>query len=92
MKDREEPLAEQTAPENNNKQLNWITKVKIHVVIMDKGKRAKGRSFMKRVKKMGSKVSTISSLVSLIQVRQREEQPQYQEQQQEEEEELTIKE
>ena len=61
MKDREEPLAEQTAPENSNKQLNWITKVKIHVVIMDKGKRAKGRSFMKRVKKMGSKVSTIST-------------------------------
>ena len=31
MKDREESLAEQATPENNNKQLNWITEMKIDV-------------------------------------------------------------
>ena len=36
--EREEPMAEQATPENNNKQLNWPTKMKIDVVIMNKEK------------------------------------------------------
>ena len=36
MAKREEPIAEQATPENNNKQLKWTTKMKIDVVIMDK--------------------------------------------------------
>ena len=43
-------MAEQATSENNNKQLNWTTEMKIDVVIMDKEERAKGRGFMKRVK------------------------------------------
>ena len=43
MTEREEPMAEQVTPEDNNKQLNWATEIKIDVVIMDKEKRAKGR-------------------------------------------------
>ena len=50
MAEREELMAEQATPENNNKQLNWTTEMKIDVVIMDKEERAKGRGFMKRVK------------------------------------------
>ena len=43
-------MAEQAAPENNDKQLNWTTKMKIDVIIMGKEGRAKGKGFMKRVK------------------------------------------
>ena len=50
MAEREESTAEQATPENNNKQLNWTTEMKIDVVIMDKEERAKGKGFMKRVK------------------------------------------
>ena len=50
MAEQEELMAEQATPENNNKQLNWTTEMKINVVIMDKEERAKGRGFMKRVK------------------------------------------
>ena len=50
MAEQEELMAEQATPENNNKQLNWTTEMKIDVVIMDKEERAKGRGFMKRVK------------------------------------------
>ena len=50
MAEREEPMAEQATPENNNKQLNWTTEMKIDTVIIDKEERAKGRGFMKRVK------------------------------------------
>ena len=50
MTEREELMAEQATPENNNKQLNWTTEMKIDVPIMDKEERAKGRGFMKRVK------------------------------------------
>ena len=46
----EESMAEQATPENNNKQLNWTTEMKIDVVMMDKEKRAKRRGFIKRVK------------------------------------------
>ena len=47
---QEEPIVEQTAPENNSKLLNWTTEMKIDLVTMDKEERAKGRGFMKRVK------------------------------------------
>ena len=50
MAEREEPMAEQATPENNNKQLNWTTEMKINVLIMDQEEGAKGRDFMKRVK------------------------------------------
>ena len=50
MAELEYPMAEQATPENNNKQLNWTTEMKINVIIMDKDNRAKGRRFMKRVK------------------------------------------
>ena len=48
--EQEEPIVEQTTPENNSKQLNWTTKMKIDVIIMDMGERAKGRGFTKRLK------------------------------------------
>ena len=47
--EQEEPIVEQTTPENNSKQLNWTTEMKIDVVTMDK-ERAKGRCFAKSVK------------------------------------------
>ena len=50
MAEREEPMAEQATSVNNNKQLNWTTKMKKDVVIMDKEERSEGRGFMKRVK------------------------------------------
>ena len=52
MTEREEPMAEPATPENNNKQLNWTTEMKIDVVIMDKEERAKVSGFMKRVKEI----------------------------------------
>ena len=48
--EQEEPIVEQTTPENNSKQLNWTTEMKIDVVTMDKEERAKRRCFMKSVK------------------------------------------
>ena len=50
MTEREEPMAEQTTAKNDNKQLNWTTEMNMNVVIMVKEERAKGKSFMKRVK------------------------------------------
>ena len=50
MAERQEPMEEQAAPENNNKQLKWTNEMKIDVVIMDTKDRAKRRGFMKRVK------------------------------------------
>ena len=35
-------MAEQAMPENNNKQQNWATEMKIDVVIIDKEEGAKG--------------------------------------------------
>ena len=58
---QEEPIVEQTAPENNSKLLNWTTEMKIDLVTMDKEERAKGRGFMKRVKERWAKVSRIPS-------------------------------
>ena len=51
MAEQEELMAEQATPENNNKQLNWTTKMKIDVVRMDKDEKAKERGFTKTVKK-----------------------------------------
>ena len=62
MAEREEPIAEQATLENNNKQLNWTTEMKIYVVIMDKEVRVKGRGF---TRKMGSKVSRIPTTSKL---------------------------
>ena len=50
MAEREEPMVEQATPENNNKQLNWTTEMKINVLIIDQEERVKGGGFMKRVK------------------------------------------
>ena len=50
MAEQKESMVEQPTPENNNKQLNWTTEMKINIVIMDKEERAKRRGFMKRVK------------------------------------------
>ena len=43
-------MTEQATPENSKKQLNWTTEMKIDVVIIDKGEKAKGRRFMRKVK------------------------------------------
>ena len=48
--EQDEPIVEQIAPQSNSKLLNWTTKKKIDVVKMDKEVRAKGRTFMTRVK------------------------------------------
>ena len=48
--EQEELIVKQTTPENDSKQLNWTTEMKIDVVTMNKQERAKGRGFMKRVK------------------------------------------
>ena len=55
--EQEELIVKQTTPENDSKQLNWTTEMKIDVVTMNKQERAKGRGFMKRVKER--KVSRI---------------------------------
>ena len=36
--------------DNNSKQLEWTTEMKIDLVTVDKEKEARGRGFMKRVK------------------------------------------
>ena len=48
-------IVKQTTSENDSKQLNWTTKIKIDVVTMNKEERAKGRGFMKRVKERWDK-------------------------------------
>ena len=48
--EQEELIVKQTTPENDSKQLNWTTEMKIDTVTMNKEERAKGRGFMKRVK------------------------------------------
>ena len=48
--EQEELIAEPTTLENDSKQLNWTTKMKIDTVTMNKEERAKGRGFMKRGK------------------------------------------
>ena len=48
--EQEELIVEQTTPEDNSKQLNWTTEMKIDVVTTGKEERAKGRDFMKRGK------------------------------------------
>ena len=50
MGQQEKPIVEQNTLDNNSKQLNWTTEMKIDVVTMDKEEKAKGRGFMKRVK------------------------------------------
>ena len=39
--EQEEQIVEQTTSENNSKQLNWTTEMKIDVVTMDKEERRK---------------------------------------------------
>ena len=48
--EQNELIVEQTTPENDSKQLNWTTEMKIDVVTIDKEERTKGRGFMKRLK------------------------------------------
>ena len=48
--EQEELIVKQTTTENDSKQLNWTTEMKIDVVTMNKQERAKGRGFMRRVK------------------------------------------
>ena len=42
----EEPMAEQATPENNNKQLNLTTEMKIDVVIMNKERESKKKGVL----------------------------------------------
>ena len=55
MAEPEELMAEQATLENNNKRLNWTTEIKTSVVTIDKVETAKGKGFVKRVKKDGIK-------------------------------------
>ena len=58
---QEESIVEPTTPDNNSKQLNWTTEMKIDLVTMDTEKRAKRRGFMMKVKERWEKVSRIPS-------------------------------
>ena len=59
MAEREEPIEEQAAPENNNKELIWTNEMKIDVVIMDKEDSKKKGFYEESKRKMRSKVSRI---------------------------------
>ena len=51
IEEQREIIVELGATDNNNKQLEWTTEMKIDLVTIDKEERARGRGFMKRVKK-----------------------------------------
>ena len=50
IEEQREIIVELGATNNNNKQLEWTTEMKIDLVTIDKEERARGRGFMKRVK------------------------------------------
>ena len=50
IEEQREIIVELGATDDNNKQLEWTTKMKIDLVTIDKEERARRRGFMKRVK------------------------------------------